>query len=102
MLAIRYNILESDWKRLLVKECWMGLRSTMSEIIERQIVPNAVDLARLFGPLESLGVGCDVSNALSHLRSAKRALLEAIHEREGRKQHQTLITEFWTGNGSLK
>ena len=43
------------------------------EIIERRIVPNAVDLARLFEPLESLGVGCDVSNALSHLRNAKRA-----------------------------
>ena len=71
------------------------------EIIERRIVPNAVDLARLFGPLESLGVGCDVSNALSHLRSAKRAFLEARHEREGRKQLQTLITEFWTGNGLL-
>ena len=44
------------------------------KIIERQIVPNAVDLARLFGPLKILGVGCDVSNALSHLRSAKRVL----------------------------
>ena len=71
------------------------------EIIEKRIVPNAVDLARLFGPLESLGVGCDVSNDLSHLRSAKRAFLEARHEREGRKQQQTLFTEFWTGNGSL-
>ena len=30
MLAIRYNILENDWKMLLVKECWMGLESTMS------------------------------------------------------------------------
>ena len=58
------------------------------EITERRIVPNAVDLARLFGPLESLGVGCDVSNALSHLMSAKRAFLEARHEREGRKQQQ--------------
>ena len=29
------------------------------EIIERQIVPNAADLARLFGPFESLVVGCD-------------------------------------------
>ena len=27
------------------------------EIIGRRIVPNAVDLARMFGPLESLGVG---------------------------------------------
>ena len=71
------------------------------EIIERHIVPYAVDLARLFGPLESLGVECDVRNALSHLRSAKRAFLEARHEREGRKQQQTLLTEFWTGNGSL-
>ena len=35
MLAIRYNILESDWNRLLVKECWMGLRSTMSVKILR-------------------------------------------------------------------
>ena len=58
------------------------------EIFERRIVPNAV-------------VGCDVSNALLHLRSAKRAFLEARHEREGRKQQQALITEFWTGNGSL-
>ena len=75
------------------------------EINGRRIVPNAVNLARLFGPLESplesLGVGCDVSNALSHLWSAKRAFLGARHEREGRKQQQTLITEFWTGNGSL-
>ena len=62
------------------------------EIIERWIVPNAVDLARLFGPLESLGMGCDVSNALSHLRSAKRAFLEVRYGREGRKQKQTLIT----------
>ena len=61
------------------------------EIVERRIVQNAVDLARLFGPLESLGVGCDVSNALSHLRSAKRAFLETRHEEEGRKQQQTLI-----------
>ena len=71
------------------------------EIIERRIVPNAVDLARLFGPLESLGEGCDVSYALSHLRSAKRAFLEARHERKGQKQQQTLITKFCTGNGSL-
>ena len=58
-------------------------------------------MAKLFRPLESLGVGCVVSNALSHLRSAKRAFLEARNEREGRKQQQTLVIVFWTGNGSL-
>ena len=44
---------------------------------EKRVVPSALVLARLFGPLESLGVVCDVNNALSHLRSAKRAFLEA-------------------------
>ena len=72
------------------------------EITERRVVPSAVVLARLFGPLESLGVECDVNNALSHLRSAKRAFLEARHERHGqRQQQQTLITEFWRDSGSV-
>ncbi|CDF77539.1 unnamed protein product [Chondrus crispus] len=63
---------------------------------ERRAVPSAVVLGRLFGSLESLGVECDVSNALSHLRSAKRAFLEARHESQGQRQQQTLIiTEFW-------
>ncbi|CDF35791.1 unnamed protein product [Chondrus crispus] len=53
------------------------------EITERRAVQSAVVLARLFESLGSLGVECDVSNALSHLRSTKRAFLEARHERQG-------------------
>ena len=72
------------------------------EITERRAVPSAVVLARLFRSLESLGVECDVSNALSHLRSAKRAFLEARHERQGQRQQQpTLMTEFWPGSSSV-
>ena len=72
------------------------------EITERRVVPSAVVLARLFAPLESLGVECDVNNAISHLRSAKRAFLEARHERQGqRQQQQTLTIEFWPGSGSV-
>ena len=72
------------------------------EITERRVVPSAVVLARLFGPLESMGVECDVNNALSHLRYAKRAFLEARHERQcQRQQQQALITDFWPSSGSV-
>ena len=42
------------------------------EITERRRVPNAVVLAKLSWSLENVGVG-----AISHLTSAKRAILEA-------------------------
>ena len=58
-------------------------------------------LVRLFGPLESLGVECDVRNALSHLRSAKQAFLEAKHEREVWKQHQTSIVGLRKQNSEM-
>ena len=57
-------------------------------------VPNALLLAEMFGPLEEMGVECDVTKALGHLRAAKRAFLDARNESMRRRNQQTLITEF--------
>ena len=40
---------------------------------ERGTIPSVVEIAELFGELEYLATECQVSDALSYLRSAKRA-----------------------------
>ena len=61
--------------------------------IERRIIPYAVEIAELFGELELLATECQVSDALSHRRSAKRAFLTAKHDRKPTPIRQMLISE---------
>ena len=61
------------------------------EVTKRRAVPSAVVLASMFQSLRSVGVACDVSNALSHLRSAKRAFLAASHKRQGQRRQQPTL-----------
>ncbi|CDF41118.1 unnamed protein product [Chondrus crispus] len=63
------------------------------DAMERRTIPCVVEIAELFGELELLATECQVSDALSHLRSAKRAFLTARHNREPTQSRQTLITE---------
>ena len=60
---------------------------------ERRTIPSVVEIAELFGELEDLATECQVSDALSYLRSAKRAFLTAKHDRDPKRSRQTLITE---------
>ena len=53
---------------------------------ERRTVPSVVEIAELFGELEDLATECQVSDALSYLRSAKRAFLTAKHDRDPAEQ----------------
>ena len=61
---------------------------------ERRTVPSVVEIAGLFGELEVLATEYQVSDALSYLRSAKRAFLTAKHDRDPTRSRQTLITEY--------
>ena len=53
---------------------------------ERRTIPSVVEIAELFGELEVLATECQVSDALSYLRSAKRAFLTAKHDRPKAEQ----------------
>ena len=68
--------------------------------IERRTIPYAVEIAELFGELELLATECQVSDALSHLRSAKRAFLTAKHNRQPTQSRQMLITECMQIDGT--
>ena len=60
---------------------------------ERRTVPSVVEIAESFRELEVLATECQVADALSYLRSAKRAFLTAKHDRDPTRSRQTLITE---------
>ena len=60
---------------------------------ERRTISSVVEMAELFGGLEDLATECQVSDALSYLRSAKRASLTAKHDRDPKRSRRTLITE---------
>ena len=60
---------------------------------ERRTIPSVVEIAELFGELEDLATECQVSDALSYLRFAKRAFLTANRDRDPKRSRQTLITE---------
>ena len=68
--------------------------------IERRTIPYAVEIAELFGELELLETECQVSDALSHLMSAKRAFPTAKHNRQPTQSSQTLITECMQIDGT--
>ena len=61
---------------------------------ERGTIPSVVEIAKLFGELEDLATECQISDALSSLRSAKCAFLSARHDRDRRRSRQTLISEW--------
>ncbi|CDF33210.1 unnamed protein product [Chondrus crispus] len=61
--------------------------------IVKKTIPHVVEIAKLFGELEHLATECQVQDALSHLRSAKRAFLIAKHIRKPSQSRQALITE---------
>ncbi|CDF36124.1 unnamed protein product [Chondrus crispus] len=63
------------------------------DTIGRSAIPSVLEIAELFGDLELLASECQVSDALSHLRSAKRAFLTAKHDRKPTPIRQMLISE---------
>ena len=60
---------------------------------ERRTILSVVEIAELLGELEDLATECQISDALSYLRSAKRVFLTAKHDRDLKRSRQTLITE---------